>query len=56
MPTYDYKCRKCGKIVEATVRYEDRDLYLSHTECKGEMVRIPSMPGLAGFGKHGRSL
>lgn len=63
MPTYDYKCQKCGEVKEITRRYEDRDNPMTHYEgefvyesCGGEMRRIPTMPGLAGFGKHGRSL
>ena len=42
MPTYDYKCKKCGMIIEDRRSYEDRDKIAPCENCTGNCKRIVS--------------
>jgi putative FmdB family regulatory protein len=45
MPTYDYKCGKCGKVFEVRQSFSD-PLLTTHEECGGPLERLISAPAL----------
>ena len=48
MPTYEYKCQKCGKVFEAFQKMNDKHLSLcADKKCRGNVKRLIG-PG-AGF-------
>src|SRR5271156_979785 len=42
MPLYEYKCDKCGKVIEVRQKFSDEPL-LVHEECGGNLDRLISM-------------
>ena len=38
MPTYEYRCDKCGERFEITCRMDDRDKLAVCPKCKGKKV------------------
>lgn len=47
MPTYEYKCPKCKKTVDAMRKIEDRDSPINCPRCETQLERFQS--GLAGL-------
>jgi putative FmdB family regulatory protein len=43
MPTYEYKCEKCGTVFEKRQRFSDQPL-TAHPECGGPVHRLLSAP------------
>jgi putative FmdB family regulatory protein len=43
MPTYEYKCEKCGTVFEKRERFSDEPL-VTHPECGGPVRRLLSAP------------
>ncbi len=43
MPTYEYKCEKCGTVFEKRQRFSDEPL-TTHPECGGPVRRLLSAP------------
>ncbi len=43
MPLYEYKCGKCGEIVEVLQRFSDEPLKV-HDGCGGSLERLLSPP------------
>jgi putative FmdB family regulatory protein len=48
MPTYNYKCDKCGKETEEYKTISYRDLP-NRCECKGKKIRTVNSVNLVGF-------
>jgi putative FmdB family regulatory protein len=42
---YEYKCKKCKKVIEKIVNMSERDNYVECPDCKTEMKRILSTFG-----------
>lgn len=42
MPLYEYKCDKCGKVIEVRQRFSDEPLKV-HDDCGGNLERLISM-------------
>jgi len=42
MPLYEYKCDKCGKVIEVRQRFSDEPLKI-HEDCGGNLERLISM-------------
>ena len=41
MPLYEYRCKKCGEVLEVLQKYDDQEL--SHCPyCKGDVERMIS--------------
>lgn len=45
MPTYDYKCHRCGSVFEVKQRFSDEPL-TTHEQCGGDLERLISAPAL----------
>ena len=45
MPTYEYRCHKCGKTFDVRQSFSDEPLK-THEECGGELERLVSVPAL----------
>ena len=43
MPIYEYKCAKCGDVIEAIQKMSDPDLK-KHPNCGGKLTRLLSAP------------
>ena len=43
MPTYEYKCEKCGTVFEKRQRFADEPL-TTHPECGGHVHKLLSAP------------
>lgn len=41
MPTYEYRCAKCGEQLEAFQSFSDKPL-TKHTDCGGKLTRVLS--------------
>ncbi len=41
MPIYEYRCEKCGKVIEALQRFSDAPLKI-HEACGGELEKLIS--------------
>lgn len=54
MPTFDYKCPKCGDEAH-NVRVQRHDWKVECNECKTVMNKMISAPNLGGMDKYGRS-
>lgn len=46
MPLYEYKCRKCGTVIEKIERFSDEPLKTHDGDCGGEVERLLSTPAL----------
>jgi putative FmdB family regulatory protein len=42
MPIYEYRCKKCGKIIEVERKMEDRNKRLMCKDCNKKMEKIVS--------------
>ena len=51
MPTYDYKCEKCGHTFEEDLKIADRKIPTEEQcrfpTCNGEVTQIITVPGFA---------
>jgi putative FmdB family regulatory protein len=45
MPTYDYRCQKCGEDLEVYQSFSDKPL-TKHDECGGKLVKVLSPAGI----------
>lgn len=45
MPIYEYRCRKCGQVVEVLQKFSDAPLTTCES-CGGTLERLISPPGL----------
>jgi putative FmdB family regulatory protein len=45
MPTYEYRCAKCGEQLEAFQSFSDKPL-TKHDECGGKLARVMSPAGI----------
>lgn len=45
MPTYVYRCAKCGEQIEAFQSFSDKPL-TKHTECGGKLTKVLSAAGI----------
>ncbi len=45
MPTYEYRCDKCGDLFEVRQKFADEPLK-THEDCGGEVHRLLSAPAL----------
>lgn len=50
MPIYEYKCNKCGKVIEALQKFSDDPLTICE-ECGGELKKLISKNSFALKGK-----
>lgn len=49
MPTYDYKCKECGKVFEVFRRFSDYDKEIRCPDCGSEKSeRVFSIPQISG--------
>lgn len=49
MPTYDYKCKECGKVFEVFRRFSDYDKEMKCPNCGSDKAeRIFSVPQISG--------
>ena len=49
MPTYDYKCKECGKVFEVFRRFSDYDKEIKCPNCGSDKAeRIFSVPQISG--------
>ncbi|MBE9502157.1 MAG: zinc ribbon domain-containing protein [Chloroflexi bacterium] len=49
MPTYDYKCKECGKVFEVFRRFSDYDKEIRCPSCGSDKAeRIFSVPQISG--------
>jgi putative FmdB family regulatory protein len=49
MPTYDYKCKECGKVFEVLHRFSDYDKEIKCPNCGSDKTeRIFSAPQISG--------
>lgn len=58
MPNYDYKCSKCGQVIDLKVKVDERDIIvIKCPNCQNIMKRIITMPAIlfrgAGWSKDG---
>jgi len=45
MPTYDYRCQKCGEDLEVYQSFSDKPL-TKHDDCGGKLVKVLSPAGI----------
>jgi putative FmdB family regulatory protein len=45
MPTYEYRCKKCGEHLEVVQSFNDDPLKV-HSGCKGQLVKVFSPVGI----------
>ncbi len=45
MPTYEYRCKKCGEHLEAVQSFSDAPLKVC-PQCKGQLVKVFSPVGI----------
>ena len=45
MPTYVYRCAKCGEQIEAFQSFSDKPL-TKHTDCGGKLTKVLSAAGI----------
>jgi len=45
MPTYDYRCQKCGEDLEVYQSFSDKPL-TKHNACGGKLVKVLSPAGI----------
>jgi putative FmdB family regulatory protein len=45
MPTYEYRCKKCGEHIEVVQSFNDAPLKV-HSGCKGQLVKVFSPVGI----------
>jgi len=49
MPTYDYKCKECGKVFEVFLRFSELDDQVNCPNCGSEKTeRVFSIPYIEG--------
>jgi len=45
MPIYEYRCIKCGHVVEKVINFHDKNKVFNCDKCGGWTVKVPSIPG-----------
>ena len=46
MPTYEYRCAKCGQDLEVHQSFSDKPL-TKHADCGGKLAKVLSPAGIA---------